>query len=235
MDINCQLLSFIYFLFITGNVYVADTENNRIRKVISYSPTSMPSESPVQVSVTDSTSVPTSPLANQPTSMPTCQPTGQPSSQPTVQPSAQPTVEPSAQPSSQPTAQPTMEPSVQPTAQPTAQPTSEPSSSTTSTASNSTIISTVAGTGEYGYSGDDSDATSATLSSPAGIAVDSVGNVYFADTSIHRVRKITVSTGIISTYVGTGSGSYSGDGGAATSAALYWPNGLCMDSAGINT
>jgi hypothetical protein len=95
------------------------------------------------------------------------------------------------------------------------------------------VISTIAGTGTASYSGDGGLATSAAINIPAGIAIDSSGNVYFSDYNNHRVRKITVSTGIITTYVGTGASSYSGDGGAATSAALNYPAGLCIDTSGI--
>ncbi len=94
------------------------------------------------------------------------------------------------------------------------------------------MISTIAGTGTASYSGDGGPATSAAVSCPTGIAVDSSGNVYFNAFFNHRVRKITSSTGIISTYAGTGSTSYSGDNGVASSAALYNPDGLCMDSSG---
>ena len=59
-----------------------------------------------------------------------------------------------------------------------------------------------------------------------------VGNVYIADRHNHRIRKVTVSTGIITTIVGTGTSSYSGDGGAATSAALYGPLGVAVDASG---
>jgi len=62
--------------------------------------------------------------------------------------------------------------------------------------------------------------------------VSALGDVYIADQSNNRIRKVTVSTGIISTIAGTGSGSYSGDGGLATSAALYSPYGVCLDSSG---
>ena len=72
------------------------------------------------------------------------------------------------------------------------------------------------------------------MNGPHGIAIDSSGNVYFSDASNNRVRKITAVTGIISTYAGTGSGSFSGDGGVASSAALYYPNGLCIDTSGSN-
>ena len=59
-----------------------------------------------------------------------------------------------------------------------------------------------------------------------------LGNVYIADTNNHRIRKVTVSTGIITTIAGTGSTTFSGDGGAATSAALYYPDGVSLDSTG---
>ncbi len=94
------------------------------------------------------------------------------------------------------------------------------------------VISTIAGTGSAGYSGDGAVASSAAIHGPSGIAVDSNGNVYFSDIGNHSVRKITASTGIISTYAGTGSSGYSGDGGVASSAALSAPNGLSMDTAG---
>ncbi len=94
------------------------------------------------------------------------------------------------------------------------------------------IISTIAGTGTGSYSGDGGQATSSTIQGAYGIVIDTSGNVYFSDTYNNRVRKITVSTGIISTYGGTGSSSYNGDGGVASSASLYWPHGLCMDTSG---
>ena len=57
--------------------------------------------------------------------------------------------------------------------------------------------------------------------------------MYIADNYNNRIRKVTVSTGIISTIAGTGSGSYSGDNGAATSATLYYPFGVAVDASGI--
>ncbi len=59
------------------------------------------------------------------------------------------------------------------------------------------------------------------------------GNVYIADTYNYRVRKITVSTGIITTIAGTGTTVFSGDGGVATSATLYYPKALAIDSSGL--
>ena len=62
--------------------------------------------------------------------------------------------------------------------------------------------------------------------------MSNIGNVYIADYYNHRIRKVTVSTGIISTIAGTGTGSYSGDNGAATSATLYYPSGVALDASG---
>ena len=75
------------------------------------------------------------------------------------------------------------------------------------------ILTTFAGNGQPGSSGDGGPATSAQLNSPQGVAVDSAGNVYIADTSNGRVRKVTAATGVISTIAGTGSFGVTGDGG----------------------
>ena len=56
--------------------------------------------------------------------------------------------------------------------------------------------------------------------------------MYIADWNNHRIRKVTVSTGIITTIAGTGTGSYSGDNGAATSATLWYPRGVALDASG---
>jgi uncharacterized repeat protein (TIGR01451 family) len=93
------------------------------------------------------------------------------------------------------------------------------------------IITTVAGNGTVGYSGDGGQATSASIASPHGMAVDSAGNLYFADEGNNRVRKITPA-GIITTVAGNGSMGYSGDGGQATSATLDMPIGVALDGAG---
>lgn len=94
------------------------------------------------------------------------------------------------------------------------------------------LIVTVAGNGTPGSSGDGGSATAATLYVPSGIARDSAGNLYIADSSNHRIRKVTASTGIISTVAGTGSFGFNGDGGAATAAALYNPTGVTVDGSG---
>ena len=93
-------------------------------------------------------------------------------------------------------------------------------------------ISTVAGTGTAGFSGDGAAATAAQLNSPRGIAVDSSGNIYVGDNSNHRIRKIDAATGNISTVAGTSTGGFSGDGAAATSAQLNDPEGVALDSSG---
>jgi uncharacterized protein (TIGR03437 family) len=92
------------------------------------------------------------------------------------------------------------------------------------------VITTVAGNGTQGYSGDNGPATSAQFSYPEGVTVDSAGNLYIADTGNGRIRK--VSNGVITTVAGNGTGGFSGDGGPATSAELYCPVGVAMDSAG---
>ncbi len=94
------------------------------------------------------------------------------------------------------------------------------------------IITTIAGSGSGSYSGDNGAATAATLYYPSGVTVDSLGNIYIADESNQCIRKVTVSTGIITTIAGTGSASYSGDGGQATSATLFYPADVNLDSAG---
>jgi hypothetical protein len=92
-------------------------------------------------------------------------------------------------------------------------------------------ITTLAGTGTSGYSGDGGPATSARLSAPRTMAADRAGNVYIVDTDNHRARRVDTS-GRITTIAGTGSAGYSGDGGAATSARLDTPHGIAVDTAG---
>ncbi len=118
------------------------------------------------------------------------------------------------------------------------------------------IITTFAGNGGTGsFSGDNGPATSAGLYSPYGIALDIsgksfffiyipffllifpsyLGNVYIADRDNNRIRKVTVSTGVITTIAGSStSGSYSGDNGAATSAGLNYPAGVALDPVGTH-
>jgi uncharacterized protein (TIGR03437 family) len=92
-------------------------------------------------------------------------------------------------------------------------------------------VQRVAGNGANGFFGDNSSATTAALAFPRGIAVDSSGELFIADTSNYRVRYVNTN-GVISTIAGTGSLSYSGDGGAAPSAQISSPEGLAVDRLG---
>lgn len=91
------------------------------------------------------------------------------------------------------------------------------------------IITTIAGTGVFGYSGDNGPASAAKLSQPYGIALDATGNIYFAD--LTRIRKISTS-GIITTIAGTGLTSYNGDNIPATDANLSGTSGIAFDATG---
>ena len=92
------------------------------------------------------------------------------------------------------------------------------------------VITTVAGTGREGFSGDTGPATSAQLNAPEGVAVDSAGSLFVADALNNRIRKVT--NGVITTVAGSGTQGFSGDNGLATSAELNYPSGVAVDSAG---
>jgi uncharacterized protein (TIGR03437 family) len=96
------------------------------------------------------------------------------------------------------------------------------------------IITTMVGNGTQGYGGDGAAANGPTceLSNPAAVAVDSAGNLYIADPGNFRVRKVAAGTGVITTVAGNGVSGYSGDNGPATSAELFGPSGVAVDSAG---
>jgi hypothetical protein len=99
------------------------------------------------------------------------------------------------------------------------------------------VITTVAGNGyanqwnQGGYSGDGGASTSAELNWPAGVSVDAFGNLFIVDTWNDRIRKVEIN-GIITTVAGNGTSGYSGDGGVATSAELSGPNGVTVDAFG---
>ncbi len=100
-------------------------------------------------------------------------------------------------------------------------------------------ISTIAGNGTEGFSGDGGPATLASLLKPWDVTVDQEGNIYIADTFNHRIRRVDVQLGVITTVAGSGptgegKGDYSGDGGPATRARLWRPRGICVDQSGKN-
>jgi len=94
------------------------------------------------------------------------------------------------------------------------------------------IISTFAGTGVQGYSGDGGPATSAMLGRPIALAIDGSGNLYIADSGNQDVRRVNLSSGVITTYAGNGTAAFGGDGGPAARASLMFPLGVAADNAG---
>jgi hypothetical protein len=94
--------------------------------------------------------------------------------------------------------------------------------------SNTGVITTIAGTGIQGYGGDGGAATAGFLDTPTGVAVDSRGDIYIADSHNHRIRKL--SGGTITTIAGVGTPGFSGDGAAAIGAQLWLPTGVAVDS-----
>jgi uncharacterized protein (TIGR03437 family) len=97
--------------------------------------------------------------------------------------------------------------------------------------SKSGIVTTLAGTGAAGYSGDGGAAASAMLFNPSAVAVDTAGNLYIADTGNSAIRVVS-SSGVITTVAGNGMSAYTGDGGLATAAALDFPSAVAVDAAG---
>ncbi len=95
--------------------------------------------------------------------------------------------------------------------------------------SNSGVITTIAGIGISGFSGDGGAATLAKLNNPIGIACDHFGNLYIADLDNNRIRKIDNVTGVISTLAGNGASGHTGDGEMATNASINAPTGICVD------
>ncbi len=93
-------------------------------------------------------------------------------------------------------------------------------------------ITTIAGSGRPGFSGDNANATGSVLNSPSSVAVDVAGNLYISDSGNNRVRKINAVTGVIQTVIGSGDETFQGDGQAADTAGLYGPYGLVLDGAG---
>jgi streptogramin lyase len=93
-------------------------------------------------------------------------------------------------------------------------------------------ITTVAGNGTTGYSGDRGPATAAQINDPYGVTVDVSGNIFISDSRNGAVRRVDAATGIITTVAGNGTYGYSGDGGPAANALLYFPTGITVDTKG---
>jgi len=93
-------------------------------------------------------------------------------------------------------------------------------------------VTTIAGTGEAGFSGDGGPATAAALNRPRDLELGPDGRLYIADTDNHRVRVLDLATGVIRTVAGSGRAGFSGDGGPATAAGLDRPFGIAFDPAG---
>uniref|UniRef100_A0A6C0D8L4 Teneurin NHL domain-containing protein n=1 Tax=viral metagenome TaxID=1070528 RepID=A0A6C0D8L4_9ZZZZ len=94
------------------------------------------------------------------------------------------------------------------------------------------IITTLAGTGVQGFSGDGRAGLNASFNSLSGVAVDRNGNLFIADAGNHRIRRVAAGTGIITTVAGNGTAGFSGDGGAGSNASLNYPIGVAVDGAG---
>ena len=94
------------------------------------------------------------------------------------------------------------------------------------------VITTVAGSGQAGFSGDGGPATAAELDCPNDVTVDPDGNLYIADTLNHRIRRLDVSTGIVTTVAGNGTSGFSGDNGPASEAGLNDPVSVAVDVKG---
>ncbi|HUO59096.1 MAG TPA: NHL repeat-containing protein [Candidatus Acidoferrales bacterium] len=94
------------------------------------------------------------------------------------------------------------------------------------------VISTVAGTGTAGNGAPGGLATTTNLNGPSGVAIDGSGNLYIADTNNNLIRKVDLSTGILTTFAGNGASAFSGDGGPAINASFNKPQGIFIDSSG---
>jgi len=94
------------------------------------------------------------------------------------------------------------------------------------------IITTIAGTGESGYSGNGGPAVNASLNGPTGLAVDSNGNVYFSDYGNNCIRSINANTGVIMDVAGDGVVGFGGDGGSALTARIAGAEGIALDAGG---
>jgi hypothetical protein len=94
------------------------------------------------------------------------------------------------------------------------------------------LVTTVAGNGTRGFSGDGGPAVAAALDRPRDVELGPDGRLYIADTNNQRVRVVDLETGVITTAAGSGEPAFSGDGGPASAAALHRPFGIAFDREG---
>ena len=94
------------------------------------------------------------------------------------------------------------------------------------------VISTIAGTGQRGFSGDGGLGVDALMNQPAALAIDRQNRLFVADSANHAIRRIDLSDGTISTVAGIGASDFGGDGGPATEASLNAPRGIALDASG---
>jgi sugar lactone lactonase YvrE len=97
------------------------------------------------------------------------------------------------------------------------------------------LITTLAGTGIQGFSGDNGPANASTLALPQGLTLDAANNLYLADTENHRIRRVDATTGLLTTVAGTGTQGFSGDSGLATAASLDTPTSTALSPASLLT
>lgn len=97
----------------------------------------------------------------------------------------------------------------------------------------STLLGTIAGSGGSTFSGENGPATSATIGNPWSLAIDTMGNIYIADVTYHRILLVTKSTGLLTTYAGTGNVGYNGDNMLATAVNIEVPFALWVNTMGV--
>jgi sugar lactone lactonase YvrE len=216
-----------------GRIYFCDESSVR-RSLLVSSPTSQPSEQPTRQPTVQPTRRPSSQPSGQPTAQSVLVPTGNPSQQPTArptcQPSRQPSVQPTVLPSRQPTSQPSLKPRAIPSTQPSVQPTAQPTQPPVGILPSNLHMQVLAGTNTIGFSGDNGPATSAQIHGYVPW-VDSSGNIYVPDGSNYRIRKVSLS-GIITTFMGSGTSSTAGASGPIGSVSFYYPCSIVSDVAG---
>ena len=218
----------VYNLVVSGmSVQIMEYPTGQPSSQPSRTPSIQPTRQPTYQPSRQPSSQPTSQPASTPTSQPTSQPTQQPTRQPTTQPSTQPSAQPTTQPTSQPSRQPTSQPSRMPSGQPSKQPSSSPTSASVPTDAGNMV--TVSFAIKNILNGVDPTFNGF-------MNIDSQGNPVFVSYAMHFIARVNSITGTITAIAGSlaagSTGSFSGDGGPATSARLNGPLDTAFDTAG---